>query len=106
DFKVRPVEIATEGKPLPRAQKARRLGLPAIDLGAGADFAAEVVDDRAAVAVLDDAVPALVSAVEVEAAIGTEDAGMDAVIVIHAAESGEEHFGLADRVIARFIDRV
>jgi hypothetical protein len=79
-----------------------------VDLCLAADLAAEGVGDGRAVGVLDVAVVALVAGVEVEQPVGPEYEGVDAVVVVVAAEAGEDQLGLADGPgrVSRIVDRV
>src|SRR5207302_5225783 len=56
------------------------------------DLIARLVDDRLAVLVLE--LLAFVAGVAVELAVGSEDEGVNAVVVLHAADAAKQHVAL------------
>ena len=56
--------------------------------------------------IFDQRLAAFISAVEIESSVRPEDPGVNAVIVVIAAEASEEDLRLADRFVAGFIDGV
>ena len=92
--------VPAESHAVLEAEVVARLGLAAVGLALAADLAAEGVGDGRSVGVLDVAVVALVAHVEVVAAVGAEDEGVDAVVVVVPAEAGEDYLRLADRLVA------